>query len=103
MILEPEDPHFWPDRPAGEAGYVHKLAVRRAYAGWAFPAALMNHAAALIQGRDRRFLRLDCDPPLAGFYQRLGFVLVDEREVVHAEAGPMRVARMERRLAAAPA
>ena len=103
MILEPEDPHFWPDHPKGEAAYVHKLAVRRAFAGAGVPAALMEHAAALTRQDGRRFLRLDCDPPLTGFYQRLGFALVDERDVVHPEAGPMRVARMERGLAAGPA
>lgn len=103
MILEPEDPHFWPDCPAGEAAYVHKLAVRRAHAGQGVPAALMDHAARLAGEEGRRFLRLDCDPPLRGFYERLGFAAVDEIDVDHPEAGPMRVARMERRLAAGPA
>jgi GNAT superfamily N-acetyltransferase len=103
MILEPEDPHFWPDRPAGEALYLHKLAVRRAYSGQGLPALLMDYAARLAEGQGRRFLRLDCDPPLAGFYQRLGFAGVDEIDVRHPEAGPMRVARMERSLAASPA
>ncbi|THD70664.1 MAG: GNAT family N-acetyltransferase [Phenylobacterium sp.] len=103
MILEPEDPLFWPDYPAGEASYIHKLAVRRAYAGQGAPSALVEHAAtlALMQGRWR--LRLDCDPPLAGFYERLGFRRIDEIDVNHPQAGPMRVARMERHLAAQPA
>ena len=103
MILQPEDPHFWPDRPAGEAVYLHKLAVRRAHAGSGVPAALMDYAARLAREARREFLRLDCDPPLAGFYERLGFSAVDEVDVHHPEAGPMRVARMERRLAAAAA
>jgi GNAT superfamily N-acetyltransferase len=103
MIMLPEDPHFWPDRPTGEAAYLHKLAVRRAYAGAGVPAALMDHAVRLASDEGRRFLRLDCDPPLSGFYQRLGFAGVDEIDVRHPEAGPMRVARMERRLAAAAA
>jgi len=103
MILEPEDPHFWPDYPPGEASYIHKLAVRRAYAGQGAPSALVEHAAtrALMQGRWR--LRLDCDAPLAGFYGKLGFRKIDEIDVVHPEAGPMRVTRMERHLAAQPA
>jgi GNAT superfamily N-acetyltransferase len=99
MILLPEDPHFWPDRPAGEALYLHKLAVRRAYAGTGVPAALMDHAAGVARAQGRRILRLDCDPPLAPFYERLGFRAVDEIDVVHPEAGPMRVARMERQVA----
>jgi GNAT superfamily N-acetyltransferase len=99
MIALPEDPHFWPDRPAGEALYLHKLAVRRAYAGRGLPAALMGHAARLALSQHRALLRLDCDPPLAAFYAGLGFRPVDEIDVRHPEAGPMRVARMERRLA----
>ena len=99
MILSPEDPHFWPDRPPGEAVYLHKLAVRRAYAGLGLPAELMDEAARLAAAQGRRILRLDCDPPLAAFYQGLGFRPVDEIDVRHPEAGPMRVARMERRLA----
>jgi GNAT superfamily N-acetyltransferase len=99
MIMLPEDPHFWPDRPPGEALYLHKLAVRRAFAGTGAPAALMDHAAGLARARDRGLLRLDCDPPLSRFYQGLGFRPVDEIDVRHPEAGPMRVARMERRLA----
>jgi ribosomal protein S18 acetylase RimI-like enzyme len=101
VIVEPEDPRFWPDRPAGEAVYLHKLAVRRACAGVGLPALLVDEAARLARFEGRRFLRLDCDPPLSGFYQRLGFAVVDEIDVFHPEAGQMRVARMERRLAAA--
>jgi len=101
MILLPEDPHFWPDRRAGEAIYLHKLAVRRAHAGTGVPAALIDHAAGLAQAQGRDLLRLDCDPPLAPFYEGLGFRAVDKIDVRHPEAGPMRVARMERGLASA--
>ena len=103
MIVEPEDPHFWPDYPAGEAAYIHKLAVRRAFAGMGAPAALVDYAAALALTQGRWRLRLDCDLPLAGFYEKLGFRKVDEIDVRHPEAGPMRVIRMERHLAAQPA
>jgi GNAT superfamily N-acetyltransferase len=96
MILLPADPHFWPDDAPGEALYLHKLAVRRAYAGMGLPAMLMDYTEGLARAQGRRFLRLDCDPPLAAFYERLGFHRVDEIDVHHPEAGPMRVARMER-------
>ncbi|WP_372782447.1 GNAT family N-acetyltransferase [Phenylobacterium sp.] len=98
MILLPEDPHFWPDRPAGEAVYLHKLAVRRTHAGTGVPVALMDHAAGLARAQGRRLMRLDCDPPLASFYRGLGFRGVDEIDVRHPEAGLMRVARMERQV-----
>jgi GNAT superfamily N-acetyltransferase len=100
MILLTEDPHFWPNDPPGEAVYLHKLAVRRAYAGMGLPKLLMDHAEGLARAQGRHVLRLDCDPPLAAFYERLGFRQVDEIDVNHPEAGPMRVARMERRGAA---
>ena len=103
MIQLPEDPHFWPDRPEGEAVYLHKVTVRRAHAGTGVPAALMEHAAGLALAQGRGLLRLDCDPPLSGFYERLGFRKVDEIDVHHPEAGHMRVARMERPLGASPA
>jgi GNAT superfamily N-acetyltransferase len=96
LILQPEDPLFWPDRAPGEAAYVHKLAVRRAYAGMGASAALIDHAEGLARAWDRPLLRLDCHPDLAGFYGKLGFRRVDEIDVNHPEVGPMRVARMER-------
>ena len=98
MILELEDPLFWPDRPPGEAAYVHKLAVRRAQAGQGLAAALLEHGAELTRARGRHLLRLDCHPDLAGYYTGLGFRPVDERDVRHPEVGQIRVARMERRL-----
>ena len=96
VILEPEDPLFWPDYPAGEAGYLHKLAVRRAYAGMGLPAALIAHAAELACAQGREILRLDCHPDLARVYEGLGFRRVDERVADHPEAGRILVARMER-------
>ena len=96
MILQLDDPLFWPDRPTGEAVYLHKLAVRRAYAGQGLPALLMDHAEDLARAQGRHLLRLDCDPSLAAYYARLGFRPIDEVDVHHPEAGPMRVARMER-------
>jgi hypothetical protein len=58
----------------------------------------MDRAASLALARGRRLLRLDCGAPLTPFYERLGFLIIDERDVDHPEAGPMRVTRMERRL-----
>lgn len=100
MIMLTKDLLFWPDDPPGEAVYLHKLAVRRAYSGLGLPATLMDYAEKLARAQDRHVLRLDCDPPLTAFYERLDFRQVDEIDADHPEAGPMRVARMERRAAA---
>jgi GNAT superfamily N-acetyltransferase len=99
VILEPEDPLFWPDYPTGGASYLHKLAVRRAYAGMGLPAALIGHAAGLAKAQGRTALRLDCHPDLVRVYAALGFRPVDELDVRHPQAGQIRVARMERDLA----
>ena len=100
VILESVDEVFWPDRAPGEAIYLHKLAVRRAFAGTGLSTILIDHAARLARSLGLRLLRLDCDRPLAAFYERQGFRRIDEIDVAHPQAGPMRVARMERDLAA---
>lgn len=97
-IVQAEDPLFWPDRPAGEAGYLHKLAVDRAYAGLGVSGALIEAAAARVAGWGRAWLRLDCHPDLARVYEGFGFGRVDQRRVAHPQSGLIVVARMERRL-----
>ncbi|HEY1784516.1 MAG TPA: GNAT family N-acetyltransferase, partial [Pirellulales bacterium] len=45
-VLLFEDPRYWPDVPAGEAYYVHKLAIRRSVAGTGAGRGLLEHALA---------------------------------------------------------
>jgi GNAT superfamily N-acetyltransferase len=92
-----DDALFWPDAAAGEAGYVHRLAVRRAHAGGLVSRALLDWAAAETAVAGRRFLRLDCDAEraqLRALYERFGFRFRDERTV-----GPYFIARYEKPLA----
>lgn len=89
-----EDPEFWPDRPAGEAAYVHRLAVRRDYAGRGIAAALLDWAARRASELGYQWLRLDCErdrPRLRAFYERNHFEHHSDRDV-----GPFRVARYQR-------
>lgn len=89
-----EDPEYWPDRPRGEAAYVHRLAVRRDQAGRGVGAALLEWAAARAGDLGFRWLRLDCDrdrPRLRAFYEREGFVHHSDRQV-----GRFLVARYQR-------
>ena len=93
MKFQLEDPLFWPDIPAGESAFVHRLAVRRRWAGGKVSSQLMQWAAreALLLGRP--FLRLDCDaarPRLRAVYERCGFTHHSDRQV-----GPYYVARYE--------
>jgi GNAT superfamily N-acetyltransferase len=69
------DPAFWGERPP-DAGYVHALAVRRAWAGRGLGARLLEWAEAEVAGAGRRYLRLDClaaNGDLRRYYERQGF------------------------------
>ena len=66
-----DDPLFWPDRPDDNAAYIHRLAVRRKFAGGRISGALMTWAADQARALDRDVLRLDCDadrPSLRAVY-----------------------------------
>ncbi|MCX7005962.1 MAG: GNAT family N-acetyltransferase [Kiritimatiellaeota bacterium] len=88
-----EDKLFWPDVPPDEAAFIHRLAVRRVFAGGAVSAALMNWAVERARQLDKKFLRLDCEASrsrLRAVYERFGFHHHSDRIV-----GPYHVARYE--------
>jgi GNAT superfamily N-acetyltransferase len=88
-----DDPLFWPEAEAGEAGYVHRLAVRRSHAKRGVSAALLAQAGTLSKSFGARYLRLDCDaarPRLRAFYESFGFVFHSV-----ATVGPHTVARYQ--------
>jgi GNAT superfamily N-acetyltransferase len=87
------DTLFWPDTPADEAAFIHRLAVRRAFAGGELSALLLHWAAQRALSAGRRFLRLDCEaarPRLRAVYERCGFQHHSDRQV-----GPYFVSRYE--------
>lgn len=91
------DAEFWPDAPEGEAAFVHRLAVRRRFAGGDVSGALLSWAVARTASLGRQFLRLDCDASryrLRSVYERFGFKHHSDRQV-----GPYFVARYELKLA----
>jgi GNAT superfamily N-acetyltransferase len=95
--FELEDPVFWPDLPHGDACYVHRLAVRRRYAGLGLSSALLGFAARRTAALGRPCLRLDCEsvrPRLRALYESFGFVHHSDRQV-----GPYHVSRYEYRTA----
>jgi ribosomal protein S18 acetylase RimI-like enzyme len=70
-----EDRAFWGEQPP-DAGYVHAIAVRRAYAGRGLGERLLEWAGAQAAASGREYLRLDCmsnNDVLRGYYERLGF------------------------------
>lgn len=87
------DPECWPEDAPGEAAYVHRVAVRRAYAGGEISRQLLQWAVERARALGLQFLRLDCDrarPKLRAVYEKFGFNYHSDRQV-----GPYLVARYE--------
>ena len=90
------DDEYWPDARAGDAAYVHRLAVRRAFAGQGVARAMLDWAAARARSQGLSRLRLDADlsrPRLRALYERCGF-----RAHSEARVGGYHVMRYERSL-----
>ena len=88
-----EDKVFWPDVPQEESVFLHRLVVRRRFAGSGISSALLRWAALRAGSLGRRFLRLDCEASrsrLREIYERFGFTHHSERQV-----GPYYVSRYE--------
>jgi GNAT superfamily N-acetyltransferase len=91
--LQLSDDLFWPDVPAEEAVYIHRLAVRRRYAGGRLSTALLRWSVDRAERLGRRFVRLDCEhsrTKLRRVYERFGFRWHSDRRV-----GPFFAARYE--------
>jgi len=88
-----EDGVFWPDVPEGESAFVHRLAVRRQFAGGRISSALLSWAVDRARSLRKAYLRLDCEASrrkLRAVYERFGFVHHSDRQV-----GPYFVSRYE--------
>jgi GNAT superfamily N-acetyltransferase len=95
-----EDQLFWPDRPQGEAAFVHRLVARRAFKGRGVAKALLAWAVSHARAQRRGLLRLDCDAArskLRALYESCGFRLHSYRQV-----GPYYVSRYEIRTSGPP-
>jgi ribosomal protein S18 acetylase RimI-like enzyme len=80
VTLQWDDLPFWGPRPP-DAGYVHRLAVRREFAGRGIGGQMLLWAEREIRARDRRFVRLDClrdAVRLHEFYRSYGFRWIGE-------------------------
>jgi GNAT superfamily N-acetyltransferase len=88
-----EDLLFWPDVARGDSAYVHRLAVKRQFAGGGVSSALLCWAVARARSLGKRYLRLDCEtsrPRLRAIYEKFGFRHHSDRQV-----GPYFVSRYE--------
>jgi GNAT superfamily N-acetyltransferase len=82
--LQTEDPEIWPDAAEGAAVYLHRLAVRRRYAGGDVATSMLGWIVGRARELEREYVRLDCAadrPTLRGVYERFGFRLYDERDM----------------------
>lgn len=84
MKFQLDDSIIWPDAHQGEAAYIHRLAVRRRYAGTGLSSALLHWAVERTQAFGRPYLRLDCHPArprLRAIYEHFGFRYHSEWQV----------------------
>jgi ribosomal protein S18 acetylase RimI-like enzyme len=84
MILQWYDPYFWPHLKENESGFVHKLCVRRKFAGMNLSKKMIDYAMNECRKKGISYLRLDTDaenPKLCGIYEGLGFIQVDKKKL----------------------
>ncbi len=77
---------LWSDLP-GDAGYLHGLAVRRAFARRGVGTEMLRQAARIVAAVGKPYLRLDCwsqNRPLCHYYERHDFV---DRGVIELTVG----------------
>jgi GNAT superfamily N-acetyltransferase len=96
--FELEDRLFWPDIPQQDSAFIHRLAVRRRFAGGEISSALLLWTIAHTHKIGRRYLRLDCEafrPKVRAIFERIGFCFHSYKQV-----GAYYVARYEYDVAA---
>lgn len=79
MILQWNDTLFWPKAKDNDAGYIHKLCVRRKYSGLGLSRKMVEFAIEECKKRSIHYLRLDTGlnkKKLCNLYESLGFKLV---------------------------
>jgi GNAT superfamily N-acetyltransferase len=92
------DKHCWPDIPPDESGFLHKMSIRRKYAGKGLATLLVKHAKQLCKAKGVRYLRLDClsdREGLMSFYKNCGFTLVELKTMHSPRRGRIDAAMFE--------
>ena len=84
FILQWQDREWWPHAPAGEAAYLHKLCVRRDFAGKNVPAKVLGYIKQACKKRGAAAIRLDTawdEERVKAIYLRLGFEIVGRKNL----------------------
>jgi ribosomal protein S18 acetylase RimI-like enzyme len=85
------DPELWSSYP-GQARYVHRLAVRRKFAGRCIGTALVDLAGHMAAMEGVPWLRLDCskdNKALQSYYLNQGFQYLDTVDLPHRLSGAL--------------
>jgi GNAT superfamily N-acetyltransferase len=83
MALTDYDPTYWPNIPKGESLYLHKLAVKRIFAGKGFSKELIDYAKNLALSYSIKAIRLNCNQlrnKLRSVYENECFICVEEKQ-----------------------
>jgi len=78
ITLQWNDRKFWGEVPS-DAGYVHKLAIKRSNSGKRLGLRMLQWAEAKARAEGKRYLRLDClasNKTIREYYERAGFAHV---------------------------
>lgn len=84
FILQWKSPLYFPDVPDNMAGFIHKLAIRRLFAGQNLFAPILTYCQqqCVAQGIPELQLETDADrPALMRFYERNGFTPTYQRTI----------------------
>ncbi|WP_310489690.1 GNAT family N-acetyltransferase [Chamaesiphon sp. VAR_69_metabat_338] len=82
--FQTEDLEFWPDVIQADSAFLHRLAVRRSFAGGAISTQIFQWAIEHSRELGKHFLRLDCvadRPRLRSIYEHFGFKHHSDRQV----------------------
>ena len=85
VALQWADEQNWGPQPP-DAGYMHRLAVRHGRHGQDIGKAIIEWARKEVTGKNRSFLRLDCDArnkSLCAYYEDQGFIRVSSKQLAH--------------------
>lgn len=84
FILQWKDPLFWPNVPDNTSGFIHKLAIRRPFAGQNLFTSVLAFVREECLRRNIKTLQLETDatrPKLMKFYERYGFQPMYQRQI----------------------
>ncbi|BCN32304.1 GNAT family N-acetyltransferase [Anaeromicropila herbilytica] len=82
MALTDYDPIHWPNIPKGESLFLHKVAVKRVFAGKGLSKELINFSKELAIHNGIDVIRLNCNKhrkKLREVYENEGFICVEEK------------------------